>query len=476
MEIFHISAECYPVAKVGGLADVVGALPKYQKEAGHQVRVVIPCYDVKFRNENVFECVHWGTLKLGKFNFPFSVLKESTDKLGFELYLIEIPELFDRPNVYGYEDDIERFLSFQIAALDWIIGRETVPDVINCHDHHTGLIPFMMLYSFKYERLKQVPSMITIHNGLYQGQFGFDKLHYVPEFDLEHVNILEWDKCINSLAVAVKCADAVTTVSPSYLNEINYSANGLESLFQMVRYKSKGILNGIDVQVWDPSKDQMLEKNYSIKTQEKGKLENKEQLCAHFNLDPTKPLFCFIGRLFDEKGGDLLPHAAALALSENHKKIDILILGSGNTEIENQLKQLTEAHKGNFNVFIGYNEELAHKIYAGADFILMPSRVEPCGLNQMYSLRYGTIPIVRRTGGLKDTIIDFGDDGNGICHDQASVGDICYSIQRAVTLYQDKTSFNKIRVKGMNIDHSWERVCQEYIELYNLIIDKRNES
>jgi starch synthase len=475
MEIFHISAECYPVVKVGGLADVVGALPKFQKKEGNQVRVVVPCYDSKFRKENDFECVHWGSLQLGKLNFKYNVLKETTDVLDFELYLIEIQDLFDRPNVYGYQDDIERFLSFQIATLEWIIGRSSIPDVINCHDHHTGLIPFMLSYCSKYEKIKHVPTIITIHNGLYQGQFGFDKLHYLPKFDLVHVNILEWDHCINSLAVAIKCADAVTTVSQSYLNEINYSANGLESLFKMVRHKSKGILNGIDIEVWDPLKDPLLEKNYSIQTQEIGKKENKDELCSQFNLDSSKPLFSFIGRLFEEKGGDLLPQAAALALSENHKEINILILGSGNTEIENQLTQLISDYTGNFNVFIGYNEELAHRIYAGSDFILMPSRVEPCGLNQMYSLRYGTVPIVRRTGGLKDTVIDFGDDGNGICHDQASVSDICYSIQRALHLYNDKESFNKIRIKGMSIDHSWERVCKEYSDLYNLIILKRHE-
>ena len=473
MEIFHISAECYPIAKVGGLADVVGALPKYQNNAGHLVRVVVPCYDTKFRKENEFECVHWGHVKLGNFNFPFNVLKETTDKLGFELYLIEIPELFDRKEVYGYQDDIERFLSFQMATLDWIIGRNEIPDVINCHDHHTGLIPFMMLYCHKYYRLQNTPSMITIHNGLYQGQFSFDKLYYIPEFDLSHVNVLEWGNCINSLAVAIKFAWAVTTVSPNYLNEINFSANGLESLFNMVRYKSKGILNGIDIEVWDPATDPALEKNYSIKNYEVGKQENKEKLCKLFNLDPTKPLFSFIGRLLEEKGGDLLPHASAVSLSENYQKLNILILGSGNAAIENQLNSLLQDYKGNYNTFIGYNEELAHLIYAGSDFLLMPSRVEPCGLNQMYSLRYGTIPIVRRTGGLKDTVIDFGDNGNGICHDQATVDDVCYSIQRAIKLFDDKKELNKIRKIGMNTDHSWERVCQEYIEMYNQIIDKR---
>lgn len=472
MEIFHISAECYPVAKVGGLADVVGALPKYQSEANHNVKVVIPSYDTKFRKENTFVTVHQGSIALGKFHFHFNVLKETTDKLGFELYLVEIPELFDRPNVYGYEDDIERFVSFQIATLDWIITKEKLPQIINCHDHHTGLIPFMIQYCYRYNQLSTIPTLITIHNGLYQGQFGFDKLHYLPEFDVVHANLLEWDNCINSLAVGVKCAWQVTTVSPSYLEEISQYANGLERLFTMVQYKSKGILNGIDTQVWNPATDKMLENNYTVVNFENGKASNKVVLCKLFNLDPAKPLFSFIGRLLDEKGGDLLPLASALALSENFKEINILILGSGNPEIENQLNSLLVDYKGNYNTYIGYNEELAHLIYAGADFIMMPSRVEPCGLNQMYAMRYGTVPIVRRTGGLKDTVIDFGDNGNGICHDQASVGDICYSIQRAIQVYKDKEHFNTIIKLGMNTDHSWERVCQEYLQVYNLLIDK----
>ena len=469
MEILHIAAECYPVAKVGGLGDVVGSLPKYQTKAGHLVKVVIPQYDTKFIQENEFDCVYSDFVKLGNFNFPFNIQKEKNNILGFELYVVEIPELFDRKEVYGFEDDIERFLTFQIACLNWINFRATVPDVINCHDHHTGLIPFMMQFAEKYEKLKNLATVITIHNSIYQGQFGFDKLYYLPEFDLSKVNLLEWDNKINSLATAIKCASEVSTVSPNFLNEINNFGYGLESLFNLVRHKSKGILNGIDTEVWNPVKDKMLFANYSIKSLEKGKQENKEQLCSQFNLDPTKPLFSFIGRLLEEKGADLLPHAAALALSENFKEINILILGSGNAEIENQLSHLVTSFKGNYNVFIGYNEELAHLIYAGSDFLLMPSRVEPCGLNQMYSFRYGTIPIVRKTGGLKDTVTDIGDNGNGICHDQASITDICYSIQRAVKLYKDKRNLKKIRKIGMNIDHSWERVCQQYIEMYHLI-------
>ena len=476
MEILHIGAECYPVAKVGGLADVIGALPKYQSNSENQVRVVIPCYETAFKTDNNFECVHFGKLKLGNFNFPFSVQKETSGKLGFELYLIEIPELFDRPNIYNYRDDIERFLSFQIAVLDWISEKSSIPDIIHCHDHHTGLIPFMIKYCRKYHRLKDVPTLITIHNGLYQGIFSFNKLYYLPEFDLVHVKHLEWGNCINSLAAAIKCADEITTVSPSYLNEINYSDNGLETLFQKVRHKSKGILNGIDNNVWNPNIDPMLKRHYSIADIAEGKQQNKEQLCKLFEMNPEKPLFSFIGRLYNEKGADLLPKAVISALTAFNGDINFLILGYGDAEIENQLKQLLDVYKGNYHVYIGYNEELSHQTYAGSDFILIPSRVEPCGLNQMYAMRYGAIPIVRRTGGLKDTVVDFEEEGNGICHDQASVEDICDSIQRGFNLYQNTVLINKIRIKGMNTDYSWEHVSKKYIELYKSIIVQRHES
>jgi starch synthase len=474
MDIFHIGAECYPVAKVGGLADVIGALPKYQSSGDNLISVVIPCYQTAFRFENDFECVHWGKVKLGSFNFPFNVLKETTNKLGFELYLIEIPELFDRPNVYNYRDDVERFVAFQIATLDWIIGRSSMPDIIHCHDHHTGLVPFMKKYCPKYEKLKEIPALITIHNGLYQGIFSFNKLYYLPEFDLIHIKELEWGNCINSLATAIKCADGITTVSPSYLNEINYSGSGLETLYQRFRDRSKGILNGIDTDIWNPSSDPMIETNYTEATLE-GKQLNKKQLCVLFGMDPTKPLFSFIGRLYNEKGADLLPKIISSAFTIFKEEINIVILGNGDVEIEKQLTELISIYKGNYNLYIGYNEELAHKTYAGSDFIMIPSRVEPCGLIQMYALRYGTIPIVRRTGGLKDTIVDFEDNGNGICHDETTVEDVCDSIQRAVNLFKDNELLRKIRIKGMNIDHSWKNVSQEYIELYNLIIAKRYE-
>jgi starch synthase len=468
MEIIHLSAECYPIAKVGGLGDVVGALPKYQNKLGHVAKVVMPAYQTRFMQENEFEVVYDGWGRLGFQNFPVRIFREKTNKLGFDLFLVHIAGLMDRDRVYGYDDDTERFIAYQIAVLDWIAQWEHKPDVIHCHDHHTGLVPFMAAYCHQFEKLKSVPTILTIHNAQYQGQFGWDKLHYIPPFDLWKSGQLDWRGAINPLASAIKCAWRITTVSPSYLDEISFNANGLEELFARERGKSVGILNGIDNDVWNPAVDTMLEKRYTLRTTENGKKANKEELCRVFELDPGKPLFTFIGRLVGEKGADLLPDIFYRILHEGHGEINILVLGSGDPQVEGRLAQIKYDYPGNYNAYIGYNEKLSHQIYAGADFLLMPSRVEPCGLNQMYALRYGTVPVVRRIGGLKDTVIDIGDGGFGICHDQTSVWDVCHAIGRANELYRDKKRMKDIRKQIMQLDHSWDRAAQEYIDLYQI--------
>jgi starch synthase len=469
MKVLHIAAECFPFAKVGGLADIVGALPKYLNQSGAHGSVIIPQYAVESCTENHFSCVFSSTVKLGNFNFPFRIQKENNTSLGFELFLVDIPELLDREEIYGFEDDIERLVSFQIAVLDWVNSLENAPNIIHCHDHQTALIPFMLRYATKYEKIKTISTVMTVHSTLYQGQFGFDKLYYLPEFNLSNIVLLEWNNALNSLAAGIKCASVLSTVSSSFLNEMNNFSHGLESLFTTYRYKSIGILNGIDTALWDPKNDVLLAKKYAIKTVENGKQKNKLELCRRFNLDPSQPLFSFIGRLFPEKGADLLPQVATQVLSKNYKALTILILGVGTIELENHLIELAKNFKGNLSIYIGYDEKLAHLIYAASDFLLMPSRTESCGLNQMYAFKYGTIPIVRRTGGLKDTVIDIGDGSNGICHEQATVVDICDSIQRALALYNDKKSVKNLRQKIMTIDHSWELTGQKYIKMYQSI-------
>jgi starch synthase len=467
MEIIHVSAECYPVAKAGGLGDVVGALPKYQNKLGHIAKVVMPMYRTKFLIENEFDVVHKGAFGLANYYFNYTIIKESTNRLGFDLYLVDIFGILDREKIYGYDDDSLRFTAFQIAVVDWISKWNHTPDVIHVHDHQTALIPFMMQHCFAYKNLSAIQTVLTIHNAEYQGSMSWDKSSYLPDWDKYKWGLLEWNKTINSLACGIKCASKVTTVSMGYLGELKYNANGLEPLFEYEKGKCSGILNGIDEEVWDTETDPYIETKYSVDDAEEGKAANKKILCDHFNLDAEKPLIIFIGRLVGEKAADLLPQAISDSIYYIHGSMNFLILGSGDPSIEHNLEMLKNQFVGFYNSQIGYNEKLSHQMYAGADFLLMPSRVEPCGLNQMYAMRYGTIPIVRNTGGLRDTVKDFGDPGGyGITFNSASVGDITYSIYRAVELYKQPKQVKEIVEQIMQIDHSWENSAGLYIELY----------
>lgn len=464
MKILHVSAECYPIAKVGGLADVVGALPKYQNTEGIVSQVIMPFYDTAFTKKMKVLTVYESNLNLGNSNFNFRILSPKNNKLGYDLFLVDISELLFNNNVYS-EDDTERFLAFQIASLNWMLTWEEKPSIVHCHDHHTGLMAFMMTQSYKYEELSNIPTVFTIHNAQYQGWFSHDRVGLIPEFNFDNVGLLDWGGSINPLATAIKCSWRVTTVSPSYMEELKEDANGLESLLKSESDKCFGILNGIDLDVWNPETDSFLIKKYKKSTVQSGQKANKKWLCQQFNLDVNKPLFAFIGRLVGEKGSDLFPETFKKSLQKND--ISILLLGSGNKEVEEQLIQLKEDFKGLYNAFIGYDERLSHIIYAGADFLLMPSRVEPCGLNQMYALRYGTIPIVRSIGGLKDTVIDISiENGFGICHNEVSVSDITKAIERGVELYRNQIKFKQIRKQIMSINNSWDASAAAYINLY----------
>lgn len=467
MDILHVSAECYPVAKAGGLGDVVGALPKYLNHLGHNAKVVMPMYRTKFLYAHEWEVVHKGNTNMGNWWFEFTIIKEQTNVLGFELYLVDINGLLDREKVYGYGDDSERFTAFQICVLDWVSTWQKAPDVIHVHDHHTGLIPFMVKNCYKYRNIAGVRTVLTIHNAQYQGAMGWDKSTYIPTWDMWKFGMLDWNNSINPLASAIKNADKVTTVSPSYLEELKYMSNGLEPLMEYEKGKCVGILNGIDVAVWDSSLDTYLTHRYSAADAEAGKAKNKMQLCDQFGLDFDKPLIGFIGRLVGEKGADLLPRVVGDSFYHIGRRMNFLILGSGEPDVEAGLNGLKTLSQYDYNVFVGYNETLSHIMYAGLDFLLMPSRVEPCGLNQMYSLRYGTMPMVRRTGGLKDTVVDFGEPGGyGICYNYASVPDITQGVWRAVELYRDKEKLKQLRTRMMQLDFSWETSVKQYINVY----------
>jgi starch synthase len=375
--------------------------------------------------------------------------------------------LLDREKIYGYDDDIERFVAFQIAVVDWMSKWHHHPDIVHVHDHQAGLVPFMMQNCFAYKNLSFIKTILTIHNAQYQGWIDWSKSNYIPDWDKWKWGMLEWDNTINSLACAIKCSAKVNTVSHGYLEELMHAANGLEKLFQYERGKCFGILNGIDTEVWNPETDIFLDEKYGLNNFKEQKRANKKELCARFNLDESKPLIVFIGRLVDEKAADLLPQVIGDSIYYMEGKMNFLVLGSGDPYIEYQLGHLHIHLFGYYNPQIGFNEKLSHQMYAGADFLLMPSRIEPCGLNQMYALRYGTVPIVRRTGGLQDTVKDFGDPGGfGICFNTASVGDICNAVYRAIELYEQKEKMNDIIEYIMQIDHSWEKSAEIYINLY----------
>ena len=467
MEIIHVSAECYPYAKVGGLADVVGTLPKYQQQLGHIAKVVVPMHRTRFLYENTWVVDHKGSITMGPFQYDYTIIREKTNKLGFDLYCVDINGLLDRESVYSYADDTERFTAFQIAVVDWFSKWEHRPDVVHVHDHHTALIPFIMQNCYEYRHLATVPTVLTIHNAQYQGWMGWDKSNYLPGWDSWQWGKLDWENKINPLASGIKCANRVTTVSPSYMEELKQDANGLEKLFEYEQGKCTGILNGIDTAVWNPLTDSYILENYSIAGVDEGKQRNKKRLCWDNGLDPDKPLFIFIGRLVDDKGADLLPKAIGDALYHMEGRMNFYILGSGASSLEYQFDTMRSHYVGFYNSLIGYNEQLAHQLYASADFILMPSRVEPCGLNQMYAMRYGTVPVVRSTGGLKDTVTDLGEPGGfGIRFDKASVWDITYSINRGLELFDDTERFADIRKRMMQIDNSWEGSAEKYLNLY----------
>ncbi|PZX66051.1 glycogen synthase [Hydrotalea sandarakina] len=471
MEIIHVSAECYPMAKAGGLGDVVGALPKYQNKAGQIAKVVMPMHRTKFLYENKWDVDFKGYLHVAGQYYNFTIIKEATQKLGFDLYLVDINGLLDRDKIYGYDDDSYRYLAFQIAVLNWLSAWEHRPSIIHCHDHHSGLIPFMIKNCFDYRKLQSIPTILTIHNAQYQGWMGWDKSYWIPAYDNWKTGELDWNNTINPLASAIKCAWKVTTVSWSYLNELKYNSNGLEALFEYEKGKCVGILNGIDNDVWNPQTDIYLKTHYGIDDVTEGKAMNKQSLCKQFGLNEQVPLIIFIGRLVGEKAADILPETIKVILHGMKDAVAFLIVGSGDTAVEWQLSTMNNLYPGYYRAVIGYNEALSHEMYAGGDFLLMPSRVEPCGLNQMYAMRYGTVPMVRSTGGLQDTVIDMGDpDGFGIRFNHASIHDIYYSVSRAVEVYKDADHMLSMRKYMMQINHSWDKTVDEYTAVYQSVL------
>jgi len=472
MQVFHFAAECYPLAKVGGLADVVGALPKYQQKAGIAASVVVPYYQRPFVREYVFERIYQGRLQQGSHDYTYEIWKEANDILGFALFLIKIPGLLDREEIYCYPDEDEQFLAFQHAALDWLCSAHIRPDIIHCHDHHTGLIPFYIEHAPKFVFLKGTPTVGTIHNGQYQGWMPWPMASLMPAFDEWKWGLLDWNGIINRLGALVKCSWVYTTVSAGYLDELFQQANGLESLLAHERGKAHGIINGIDQDIWDSSLDEWIAERFSANNRTEGKRKNKKKLLKGSLLDDKLPLLVFIGRFALEKGADLIPEIIELALHRLEGQVNFFVLGSGNPKIESNLYAIKDRFPQHLDMHIGYNERLAHQLYASADFLLMPSRVEPCGLNQLYAMRYGAFPIVRATGGLKDTVKDIDvENGYGILFQEANAEEAVEAIERSLMLWKSAAKKSRIGKKIMELDFSWDKSASQYIELYKKLID-----
>lgn len=466
MKILHLSMECYPVAKVGGLADVVGALPKYQnKMEDIEAEVVIPWYNKPFVHEHQFEEVFSGYIHQGSHTLPIQVLKETEKTLGFNLYLVKIPGLLDRDNPYGYADESYQFMAFQQAVLHWLCAEEILPDILHCHDYHTGLVPFFIQNCSEFRFLKEVKTIGTIHNGEYQGQMPWNMAENMPWYDHSKWGLLDWSGVINPLASLLKCCNAFNAVSEGYLQELFHHFKGLENLVQQEKDKAFGIINGIDTEVWNPETDPFLKFHYNEKTVLKGKKQNKKKLCKDYGLNPDLPLFAFIGRFAGEKGADLLPEIVSKSIQRTFGGVNVIILGSGDSGIENRLLELNHVF-ANFALDLGYKEYLSHEIYASADFLIMPSRVEPCGLNQMYAMRYGTMPIVRYTGGLRDTVQDVSTGGAGLNFGDATSEDVVNAMFRALHLYENKDVMETLIKNNMKFDFSWEKSAKNYINLY----------
>jgi len=476
IKALHIATECFPAAKAGGLGDVVGSLPNYFPQEGIEASVVIPKYDNNWFRGQEFNTVFESSFYLNNEFIRFRIQKLDASAVSYPFYCVDIPGKFDRESIYldldgnGYRDEIERYLSFQRSVLLWMNEREEQFDIVHCHDHQSGLIPFMMKYCIGFEKLAQTPTVFTIHNAAFLGPIPWSKHNLFPKFKESDGGWLDWDKYIVSLAAAIKCSWKVTTVSPNYLQEIREIDTPIRSLYNDEKEKSVGILNGIDADQWNPKTDEALFARYK-KSWKEFKKNNQKKFCETFSLKEGLPIIGFIGRLADQKGADLIPNAIYQTMSQN-KNVNFVILGTGDKRLEKQLADIDGDFGGRVKVMLTYNEAIARNIYASSDFLLMPSRFEPCGLNQLFAMRYGSVPIVRITGGLKDTVQDIGDDGGGITFYAATSEELSKAILRGLDLYSQPKWFEKVRKENAMKDYSWNNSIKVYSNIYRELLNK----
>ena len=474
--VLHISTECYPVAKAGGMADVVGSLPIFLKKKDWIPCVITPKYDLPWYRENKLRKIFSDSFDLEGSPTNFSIYKSKKSALPFDYYCVDIPERFGRDSIYlnehghGFYDEAERNVSFQRSVLSWLSKQnENIKiDLIHCHDHQVGFIPFLLKNAEAYSAISHIPCFYTIHNGAYNSRYPWNRVDLMPTFKEELRPTIDWDDHMDASVAAFRFADHVNTVSPSYLAELKSDIPSLALISQEHPSKFSGTLNGIDQDVWDPKTDDMLSYHLA-RSVDQFKAANKGEILRELYHLKGIPLISFIGRFAHQKGGDLLVPSIERILSR-FGFVNFYILGSGDRFIEHQVQELRDRFSERVACYIGYNEALAHKIYAASDFIVMPSRFEPCGLNQMFAMRYGALVVARSTGGLKDTVIDHESGGLGISFDYDSIDDLTNALTRALYLYRNQKHFKKLRTKAMKVDFSWNKSAEIYSDIYNQLL------
>jgi len=476
MKICYVTSECVPFVKTGGLADVSGALPKALAEEGCEVKVFIPLYESidTAAHELVFaEELQNIPVTIGGQMHMFNTWYGKLPDSEVDIYFVDCPEYFFRPDVYTNDaDEDERFILFQHAVIQIMQRYHWQPDIVHCNDWQTALMPVLLKMNYKWDSLFQdTKCVLAIHNIGYQGRFPQDSFlkaglpadHYYPGGPFEFHNTFSF------LKTGFMFADHITTVSRTYAIEIQSPqfGAGLEGVLATRKNELTGILNGIDVNEWNPKTDKFIPHNYSVRSlanKKKNKMALLEQ--AELTYDEAIPTLGMVTRLTKQKGLELLkgmmPEIMELPLQ-------LVVLGSGETEYEDFIRHATTSYPNKVSAYIGYNNTLAHLITAGCDMFVMPSLYEPCGLNQMYSLKYGTVPIVRKTGGLADTVQDFHDydeQGNGFAFNDFTPYALYLAIVRALDTFRAQSVWKELMKRGMKADFSWNASAKEYIKVY----------
>ncbi len=468
MNVLFCASEGNPFAASGGLGDVAGSLPKALVQAGVDCRVVLPLYGtMRFRDEltyitNFSVPVGWRSQYCGLF---------SCQRDGVTFYFLDNEYYFKRGSLYGFYDDGERYAFFSRACLEMLFYTDFTPDVINSNDWQTALVPvYLNLYYRHLDKFAKIKTVFTIHNIQYQGKYGLDILEDTCGIGRRDAHVVEYDGCANFMKGAIECSDRVSTVSPTYAGEIldPWFSHGLDGLLRQKQYKLCGILNGIDTASYNPAADPDIAAHYDADSFAAGKAACKQALCEQFGLQPDgSPIIAMVTRLVGHKGVDLVRSVAEGLVDLGQQ---LVILGNGEYAYEAFFSDLAARHPGRVGVYIGFVPPLARKIYAGADLFLMPSKSEPCGLAQMVACRYGTIPIVRETGGLRDSIKDSGGgEGNGFTFSQYSAHDLYEACRRANEGYWNKEGWPVLVERAMRCDFGWGVSAQRYKEMYEQV-------